>query len=405
MFCYEAETMCGCISIIQRSIPRNPRTFVPVILIMMIFSVYLLDPQVTYSQVVSTPTSAMPQLSLHTESQPRGDLHQVFRERREYLRERCRRLHLKDRFLSLPWRLHLTFRAPGPLRVCVPFKIGSTSWRELNNRLKEQTLPNLKPASAILVRHPLSRLASAYRDRFLNGQAISDSNESWKQRTGPEANWNYYWYGYWLPALISSGRVAASSDFEEMLRQDVEVFDFISRHHVVKDDHVEITRENDFSEQDKFVGTYMAVVGRQMGLQDAVVFAYGNMTEQLKTRYGNVSFSFNEFLEFVVWSNDLGVLDSHWTPCTELCVPCRQDYQYILHLETIAQESEVLLQDVGYPQEFRLPAKHRTKEHANVTDSDDLAYFKNVPKDLMERILKIYEFDFDVFGYKPNELP
>lgn len=199
--------------------------------------------------------------------------------------------------------------------------------------------------------------------------------------------------------------MAASSDFEEMLRQDVEVFDFISRHHVVKDDHVEITRENDFSEQDKFVGTYMAVVGRQMGLRDAVVFAYGNMTEQLKTRYGNVSFSFNEFLEFVVWSNDLGVLDSHWTPCTELCVPCRQDYQYILHLETIAQESEVLLQDVGYPQEFRLPAKHRTKEHANVTDSDDLAYFKNVPKDLMERILKIYEFDFDVFGYKPNELP
>ncbi|XP_047474895.1 uncharacterized protein LOC125029129 [Penaeus chinensis] len=400
-----AETMCGCISTLQRSTSRNSRNLVPVFLIIIILSVYLLDPQVAYNQIQSSSRSVMPQLGLHAESQPHDDVHQVFRERRLHLQESCLRLNLQNRFLSLPWRLHLTFRAPGPLSVCVPFKVGSTSWRELNNRLKEQNFPNLHQASAIMVRHPLSRLASAYRDRFLNGQAISDSNESWKQRTGPEAKWNYYWYGYWLPALISSGRVAASSNFEEMLRQNLEVFDFISRHHVVKDDHVEITKENDFSDQDKFVGSYMIVVGRQMGLRDAVSFAYKDMEEQLKTRYGNVSFSFNEFLEFVVWTNDLGVLDSHWTPYTELCVPCKQNYQYILHLETIAQESEVLLQDVGYPKEFRLPAKHRTKEHTNVTYVDDLAYFKNVPKDLIEKILKIYEYDFDVFGYKRNELP
>lgn len=255
----------------------------------------------------------------------------------------------------------------------------------------------------LLARSYYSRFLSfsPNRDRFLGGQPISDANESWKRRTGPESKWSYYWYNYWLPTLISSGRVAPSWEFTEMLRQNLEVFDFISKHHVLKDRRVVITKKNDFNNQDEFIGTYMTVIGRQKGLEDAVAFAYGNVTEQLKAHYGNVSFSFAEFLEFVVWSNEQGVPDNHWTPYSELCVPCNQDYQYILHLETIAQESEVLLDDVGYPKKIRLPVRYRSKERSY---GQDLGYYKNVPKNLMEKILQIYETDFDIFGYSKDEV-
>ncbi|XP_042883417.1 uncharacterized protein LOC122260282 [Penaeus japonicus] len=299
----------------------------------------------------------------------------------------------------MAWVDYLTVQAPGPLRTCLSPKAGSTSWRVLNKQLTSDH-PDLHPASAILVRHPLTRLTSAYRDKFLDGAPIGLYTADWMSRTGSKTAWSDRWHLYWLPMLMSSGYLSPSEEFLELTRRDKEVFNFVRENHVVQDNRVVVTKKHGFAEEDLSVAIDMVFMGRQSALFDASLTAYGYMNESLVSKYGNSSFTFKEFLEFIVWSRDLGVLDIHWSPYTELCIPCTRDYQYILHLETIEAEARLLLKDVGYPEEVQLTTKHRIKGLTQTVHPDDLHYYQDLPESLLEKILHIYEFDFDIFGYK-----
>lgn len=126
---------------------------------------------------------------------------------------------------------------------------------------------------------------------------------------------------------------------------------------------------------------------------------YGTVSQDLQLRFSNATFTFQEFLEFILWVDGLGMRDLHWGTYTEQCIPCQEDYQYILHLETIDSESRVLLQDVGYPEDIQLATKHRTKGLSRTLSTSDLQYYKNLPRSLVNKILKFYEHDFDLFGY------
>ncbi|XP_069980058.1 carbohydrate sulfotransferase 11-like isoform X2 [Penaeus vannamei] len=333
---------------------------------------------------------------------PTAALHQLFLERRTHLRDRCRHLNVTDQLHKTAWPDYLTAKAPGPLLVCAPPKAGSTSWWALNRRLSRGHVPNPRSASAILVRHPLSRLTSGYRDKFLDGAPVGVYDAAWRTRTGSRTSWLDRWHVFWLPALISSGRVAPTEEFLRLVRRDVQAFEFVSENHVVQDDRVVVTKKHHFAEEGISAGLSMVAKGRQFGLFDATVVAYSSLNESLVAKYGNSSFTFREFLEFIVWSRDLGVLDGHWSPIAELCAPCEKDYQYILHLETVEEEAGVLLRDVGYPEEFRIETKHRTKGLTRTVHPDDLHYYKGLPKRLLKEILHIYEFDFDIFGYNAH---
>lgn len=251
----------------------------------------------------------------------------------------------------------------------------------------------------------ISHFSSApTRDKFLDGEPIGLYDGAWMMRTESRTVWVDRWHLYWLPALISSGQVTPTKEFLELVRRNVEAFEFASENYVIENNRVVITKKHGFAEDDISVGMDMVSKGRQFGLVDATVAAYSNMDETLIAKYGNSSFTFLEFLEFVVWSRDHGVLDQHWSPYIELCVPCKTDYQYILHLETIEEETRVLLKDVGYPEEFQIDTKHKTKGLTHTVHSDDLHYYKGVPKSLLIEILHIFEYDLDIFGYNANTL-
>ncbi|XP_047474096.1 carbohydrate sulfotransferase 9-like [Penaeus chinensis] len=295
------------------------------------------------------------------------DLRHVFQKRREHLLERCRSLRINDAPHTTLWHSFLTVESPGPLEVCVPPKAGSTSWRKLSRQLAEQKQSSLRPTNAILVRHPLSRLASVYRDKYLDGAPISNYNRDWRERTGTTAPWMFYWLTYWLPALVSSGRLAPPKRFLEGLKEG--------------------------APSDK---SFNLGIKR---LRDAVTSAFGGVQDKLTKRCSNSSFTFHEFLEFVVWANDLGIRDVHWAPYTEQCLPCQKDYHYILHLETIQEECRMLLKDVGYPKELNFTTQHQTKGCTNTLPRDDFQYYKDVPGSLMKAVLEIYKHDFELFGY------
>lgn len=208
------------------------------------------------------------------------------------------------------------------------------------------------------------------RDKYLDGAPISDYDKNWRKSQGFNSPRYFYWYNYWLPTLISSGRLAPSKEFLERVRDARSI-----------------------------PGTSSLGIAK---LRDAVMDTYGS--EDLKTQFSNATFTFREFLEFILWVDELGMRDLHWGTYTEQCLPCQEDYQYILHLETVDAESRVLLQDVGYPEDIRLATKHRTKGLSHSLSTNDLEYYKDLPKALVNKIIKFYEYDFELFGYNKDIL-
>ncbi|XP_042883426.1 uncharacterized protein LOC122260289 [Penaeus japonicus] len=271
-------------------------------------------------------------------------LRHVFQKRREHLLERCRSLKINNTLNTQLWHSFLTIETPGSLQVCVPPKAGSTSWRKLSQQLTEQTHTNRRPVSAILVRHPLSRLTSVYRDKYLDGSPISFYNREWRNRTGTTTMWKFYWSTYWLPTLVSSGRLDPPKNFLEGLKQGA--------------------------------GSDKSHIPGIRTLRDAVIRAFGHINDELMRRFNNAFFTFEEFLEFVVWTNNLGIVDVHWAPYTEQCLPCQKDYRYILHLETIQEESRILLSlDI----QSGFISQHRTKDTYTPLQ-DDFHYYKDLPE-------------------------
>lgn len=248
----------------------------------------------------------------------------------------------------------------------------------------------------------ISSLFPFFRDKYLDGAPISEYTDVWRNRTESRSSWNYNWYDYWLPTLIASGHLVAHEELLEQISEYLEIYKFIDQNSIYRDKELVITKDHDIDELGIIIGTEMIKAGRQMGLQNAIMSTYSKSDEKLKTRFEGYSFTFKEFLEFVIWSNDLGITDIHWTPYTELCAPCLIDYQYILHLEAIKTESEVLLRDAGYPKNIKLATKHKTKGLTNTLHLDDLQYYKNLPRSLMEKILEVYEDDFELFGYSKD---
>lgn len=182
--------------------------------------------------------------------------------------------------------------------------------------------------------------------------------------------WKFYWSTYWLPTLVSSGRLEPPKSFLEGLKQGA--------------------------------GSYKSHIPGIRTLRDAVINAFGHINDELMRRFNDSFFTFEEFLEFVVWTSNLGIVDVHWAPYTEQCLPCQKDYRYILHLETIQEESRILLKDVGYPERFHLTTQHRTKGYTYTPLQDDFHYYKDLPESLMASILEIYKHDFDLFEYSKN---
>lgn len=240
-----------------------------------------------------------------------------------------------------------------------------------------------------------------HRDKYLNGAPIGNYNSGWQNLTGSTTGWDFKWLHYWFPALVTSGRIVPTARYLKVIDESLQAFRYISKHYKMEGKAMTFpdAKETEFDPDIYNVGMHMVANGRQVGIEGAAIEAYKGVMLDLVERHRNASFTFDEFLQFVVWSSDKGVIDQHWTPYTDLCFPCQRDYQYILHLETAAEESSVLLRDIGYPDEYRLTAEHRTKgltEDLNVSDSQ---YFKDVPPSLLEKIIKIYEKDFELFGY------
>ena len=80
------------------------------------------------------------------------------------------------------------------------------------------------------------------------------------------------------------------------------------------------------------------------------------------------------------------------------CYPCAIRYDYIVKAETSVQDAEIIYEKslIGNVTEARVKPK-------NPTSYEPELLYKNVSKSLVDKIYHLYEEDFRIFGYRPDD--
>ena len=121
-----------------------------------------------------------------------------------------------------------------------------------------------------------------------------------------------------------------------------------------------------------------------------------NATQQALETGSGVTFP--EFTNFVVDSHRFP--DEHWAPFDRLCHPCAVNYDFIGRYEDLAEDAPYLVKKAGITDRVSFPPFL-----ASNTTAEMLHYYSQIPKMRISQMAKIYESDYELFGYSfPGQL-
>ena len=125
--------------------------------------------------------------------------------------------------------------------------------------------------------------------------------------------------------------------------------------------------------------------------------------EELETGFAR----FNEFLQFIADEGRIRKVNVHWRNIHDLCHPCFVKYDYIAKLETIEQDFQFIGKRINkkatnFPDKSLgpVPPNYREENYTEVF----IKYYSTVNKDTLNRLRKLYELDFKLFGYDEHAL-
>lgn len=119
-----------------------------------------------------------------------------------------------------------------------------------------------------------------------------------------------------------------------------------------------------------------------------------NPSNESLTRGDDVTFK--EFATYLIGQE--GVLNEHWRPIYDLCHPCSINYDIIGKYETLDQDSEFILKQVG---ETGISFPQAPKSSS--TTSKLRKYFDSLQHDIIRQLYNVYIMDFKLFGYNLQE--
>ncbi|KAK3881336.1 hypothetical protein Pcinc_014208 [Petrolisthes cinctipes] len=102
---------------------------------------------------------------------------------------------------------------------------------------------------------------------------------------------------------------------------------------------------------------------------------------------------FSEFTSYLIDTKP-NQFNEHWAPMSSMCHPCFVRYDYIGKYETLAEDAEYILRQIGAPPSLHFPEVVPSKTTAHVDSYFDMLSSKQQPN-----LIKIYEDDFRIFDY------
>ena len=150
--------------------------------------------------------------------------------------------------------------------------------------------------------------------------------------------------------------------------------------------------------RNKFKDPYNTQYQKRYGAKVLRMFR-ANLTEAEYKAGKNVTFP--EFVQYIIKTHKTyGYygLNEHWNSMQDLCHPCSIKYDFIGKMDSLVQDSETVLQEIGWDDRVKFPvkAKDKYKKDLSALVKD---YYAQIPKQLMDELYAIYKDDFDAFGY------
>ncbi|KAF6715879.1 Carbohydrate sulfotransferase 12 [Oryzias melastigma] len=130
---------------------------------------------------------------------------------------------------------------------------------------------------------------------------------------------------------------------------------------------------------------------------------YNLPTNVTLARKTGVQPSFYNFIQYIVdpRTERNAPFEPHWRQMFRLCHPCLVNYDFVGHQETLQEDAQELLKMLKLEDDIKFPPSYE-----NMTSADSVKdWFQNVPLKDRRKLYKLYEKDFQLFGYRrPTEL-
>jgi len=142
--------------------------------------------------------------------------------------------------------------------------------------------------------------------------------------------------------------------------------------------------------------------GKDFWNLDMFVRKYGKSIskfEEINMENDNV-FSFRAFLEYIVNVAEINSFDYHWKTMDFECSPCFVDYTIVTKQETSATDAKFVTERAHLQGLTHLPGQY---SDSPLLSSGLIDFYRDIPKDIIKKLYKIYFVDFLLFGYSIDE--
>ncbi|XP_034044335.1 carbohydrate sulfotransferase 12-like [Thalassophryne amazonica] len=124
----------------------------------------------------------------------------------------------------------------------------------------------------------------------------------------------------------------------------------------------------------------------------------GNLPETAADAFAaGIKPTFQQFIAYLLdpETEKEAVFNEHWRQVYRLCHPCQVNYDFIGRLETLETDAEQLLRMLEVDQLLHFPSGARNRTAA----SWEKDWFTQIPLTMRRDLYKLYEPDFELFGY------
>ncbi|XP_072041084.1 carbohydrate sulfotransferase 14-like [Amphiura filiformis] len=123
------------------------------------------------------------------------------------------------------------------------------------------------------------------------------------------------------------------------------------------------------------------------------------------TVYNFLDIKFSEFLQYLTDIDEqnggetpINLTNDHWLQMNRISNACVMKYDFIGYYENLAIEGPYVLRWLGVDHLVQFPDVHVSRAHQSLLNE-----YRKIPLELLQRLWKFYQVDYEMFGYSIND--